>query len=143
MRTVPSNCRGALLVEALVALAVFALGILGNVSLLAHTARAVSAAHWRMEAARLAQAQIAAMWTANPDTLAARYDKDAGGEAYAKLAELAQKLPGADIAGNAPEVSIGPGPAPRSRKVSVTLHWQLPGERVAHRYRTSAVIAGG
>jgi type IV pilus assembly protein PilV len=132
--------RGALLLEALMAVAVFSIGVLGIVGLHAQAIRHVHAAHCRSEAAHLVQALIGRMWAEDPATLAARYDASADGEGYVAFSRLARRLPGADMTGNAPEVRIESGPVLSSRKVTVAVHWQLPGETAAHRHGTTAVI---
>jgi type IV pilus assembly protein PilV len=132
--------RGALLLEALTAIAVFSIGVLGNVSLHAQAVRHIHAAHCRSEATHLVQALIGRMAAEDPASLKAHYDATAGGDGYAAFSRLALRLPGAGLAGNAPEVRIEDGPVPSSRKVTVAVHWQLPGERAAHRHGTTAVI---
>lgn len=132
--------RGALLLESLTAIAVFSIGVLGNIALQAQAIRHVHAAHCRSEAAHLVQALVGRMWTDDPATLAARYDATAGGQGYVAFSSLALRLPGGNIAGNAPEVRIEPGPGPSSRRVTVAVHWQLPGETAAHRHGATAVI---
>jgi|OpeIllAssembly_1097287.scaffolds.fasta_scaffold329682_2 type IV pilus assembly protein PilV len=134
--------RGALLLEALAAIAVFAIGTLGCVALQAHAIRHVHAGHCRSEAAHLVQALVGRMAAEDPAALAARYDARAGGAGYAAFSRLALRLPGADDPGNAPEVRVEPGPTPGSRQVTVVVHWQLPGEPAAHRHGTTVVIGG-
>ena len=131
--------RGALLLEALTALAVFSLGVLGNVALQAQAIRHVHDAESRSEAARLAQALVGRMWADDPATLDSRYAA-AGGAGYAAFARLARRLPGADVPGNAAEIRLEPGPVPGSRRVIVVLHWQLPGDAAAHRHGLTAVV---
>jgi type IV pilus assembly protein PilV len=129
-----------LLLEALTALLLFSIGVLGTVGLQAHTIRHVNDAHHRGEAAHLAQTLIARMWADDPRTLADRYDSRRDGEGYRQFAVLALRLPGASLAGNAPAVEVGVGPSAASQTVSVTVRWQLPGETLPHRYSVSAVI---
>ena len=129
-----------LLLEALSAIAVFSIGVLANVALLAQAFRQVNDAQYRSEAAALAHALIGRMWADNPATLAARYDAQTGGDGYTAFARLALRLPGAQIAGNAPEVRVESGPTATSRRVNVAVHWQMPGEPLAHHYRALAVI---
>ena len=132
--------RGMMLLEALIAIAVFSIGVLGNVALQAQAIRHVHAAQCRSEATHLVLALIGRMWAEDPAALAARYDATAGGDGYVEFSRAARRLPGASIPGNAPDVRIEPGPAPSTRKVTVVVHWQLPGEPVAHRHGTTAVI---
>lgn len=136
----PATQRGALLLDALTAIAVFSIGVLGNVGLQAQAIRHVHDAHCRSEAAGLVHALLGRMLAEDPATLAPRYDMQAGGSGYAAFSRLALRLPGADVTGNAPELRVEPGPVPSSRRVTVALRWQLPGEAAAHRYGATAVI---
>ncbi len=136
----PGHQRGALLLEALVAIAVFAVGVLADVAVQAVAFRHVSAAHYRSEAVHLAAAAFGRMWADDPAMLAARYASDAGGTGYAELARLAQQLPGAAQAANAPAVTVDAGPSADSRRVTITLRWQLPGDPSVHRHSATAVI---
>jgi type IV pilus assembly protein PilV len=131
---------GALLLDALAAIAIFSIGVLGNVALQAQALRHVHAAQCRSEAVGLVHALVGRMSAEDPATLAGRYDAQAGGEGYAAFSRQVLRLPGADRPGNAPEVRVEPGPAPASRKVSVAVRWQLPGEPAAHRYGAVAVF---
>ena len=134
--------RGALLLDAVAAIAVFAIGSLGCITLQAHAIRHVHAGHCRSEAAHLVQALVGRMRAEDPAALAARYDARTGGAGYTAFSRLALRLPGADNPGNAPELRVEQGPAPGSRRVTVGVHWQLPGEPVAHRHGATVVIGG-
>jgi len=133
--------RGALVLEALTAVAVFSFGVLGTLALHAQAMRAIDDARYRTEAVNLAQTLIATMWASDAATLASRYS-GAGGEGYAAFARLARRLPGAELPGNAPIVSVDAGPSAASRRVKVTLRWQMPAESVARRYDAIAIIGG-
>lgn len=134
--------RGALLLDALAAIAVFSIGVLGCVTVQALAIRHVHAGHCRSEAAHLVQALVGRMAAENPATLATRYDGETGGEGYAAFSGLARRLPGADLPANAPQVGVAPGPTPGSRRVTVAVHWQLPGETTAHRHAATVVVGG-
>jgi type IV pilus assembly protein PilV len=131
--------RGALLLEALIALAVFAVGILGELAVFAQAIRHVANAQCRSEAAALVQGLVGTMWADDPAALGAHYDSQAGA-GYAEFARRARRLPGGERAGNAPEIGVDAGPDPLRRKVAITVHWQLPGEPAAHDYRITTVI---
>jgi type IV pilus assembly protein PilV len=134
--------RGGMLVEALAALTVFSIGVLGSVALMAQIVRHVQDSHCRSEAVHLAQALLARMWAEDPASLAGRYDAGVGGSGYTAFSGAASRLPGATRDTNAPAVRVEPGPTPGSRKVTISLYWQLPGETGAHRYLTTAVVGG-
>jgi hypothetical protein len=130
--------RGAFLLEAVVAAAVFAVGMLGTVAFHAAALREIDAARDRSEAAGLALALFARMWTEDPATLEARYAT--GGEGYADFARLARRLPGSERAENAPAIRVDAGPSARSRTVSVTMRWRRPDSRGALRFAATAII---
>jgi type IV pilus assembly protein PilV len=136
----PSRQRGGLLLEALIGLAVFSIGVLGIVALHAQSVRHLNDARNRDDAAHLAQSLIASMWAEDPATLAEHYDQERGGDGYVRFARLARRLPGTDLAGNAPDVRVTGGPSAASRAVSVAVHWQMPGDPIGHRYAITAVI---
>ena len=69
---------GALLLEALVAVVVFAVGTLGLLELIGGAARESGNARWRDEAFTLAASALSRMWTDDPATLDARYDTTNG-----------------------------------------------------------------
>ena len=137
----PRRHAGALLLEALTALAVFSIGVLGVVTLHARSIAHIDDARNREEAARLAVSLLGVMRAEDPATLAARYDRAGDGPGYAEFAHRVRRLPGADAQANAPEVRIAPGPSAASRTVSVTVHWQRPGAPARHQYAATAVIA--
>ncbi len=131
------------MLEALAAIAVFSIGVLGMLALIARSMGHVDDARHREEAARLAASLIGAMWAEDPSALAVRYDSAGagGGAGYADFARRARRLPGADVEANAPEVRVEGGPSAASRTVSVTLYWQRPGAASRHRYAATAIVA--
>jgi Tfp pilus assembly protein PilV len=142
-RTCPCriNARGAFLVEALVAILVFSIASAGLFLLLANALRESGNALARTAAAAVAASTIARMAAEDPATLADRYDAQRGGSGFRALLAAAQRLPGVSDTVNAPVVAVDPGPSIGSRRVSVTIHWQLPVESAAHRSSVSSVVA--
>jgi len=141
----PTGQRGLMLLEVLIAVLVFSIGILGIVGLQAASIRHVNDAQYRGEAIFLANALVSQMWaddrTATDATyLDATYGDSGSGTGYAAFKEMVSRLPGTDLSGNAPAVKVAPGPTPTSNVVTVTVFWQLPGEQTAHNFSTSAVI---
>lgn len=130
--------RGAFLLEALVAAAVFAVGVLGTVAFHAAALREIDAARDRTDAVELTLGLFARMWAEDPATLEARYA--AGGDGYATFARLARRLPGSEHASNAPTIRVTAGPSGRSRTVTATVRWQRPDSRGVHRFAASAVV---
>jgi len=140
-RAVPvhsSMTRGMFLLEALVALCVFSLGMLGLLGLLAGALRTSGSAQWRGEGFDIAAAAVARMWAEAPAALAARYDAGGDGDGYRQILAQAMRLPGVSAQVNAPRITIDDDAD--GRRIRVTVHWQLPGESVVHQASVTAVL---
>jgi len=128
---------GVALLEAMVAVLIFSFGVLGLIAILAGSIRATNDARYRAEAA-LAQALLGAMWS----TRAADLDTEfgAGGpQLVAGQSQVANLLPA--IGSNLPIVDLSqPGLSTQSRRVVVTMFWQLPGEAGRHQLLITAQI---
>jgi len=131
--------RGSFLLEGLIALLIFAFGILGLVGLLAGSIRASNDARYRTEAINLANAIVGDMWTTQPGDLDTQFGSS-GGKLTAWRTHAAGLLPSASGT-NAPQVDLTqPGLSALSRSVVVTIFWQLPGETERHRVVLTAQI---
>lgn len=129
---------GSYLLEALIAILIFSFGVLGLIGLLGSSLRITNDARYRSEAANLASAMIADMWTMT----AAQMDTQFG-PSGTKLADWQEKaaalLPSARA--NPPTVDLlQPGLSPQSRTVVVTVFWKLPGESELHKQLMTAQI---
>lgn len=131
------RCRGQFLVEALVALGVFSLGMLALLALLAGALRTSGSAQWRSEGVDIAASALARMWTEDPGTLAARYAAT-DGDGYRAILAQAMRLPGVTAATNVPSVTVDD--TAQRRRVRVTVLWQLPAEAVVHRASVTGVL---
>ena len=129
---------GSYLLEALIAILIFAFGVLGLVGLLGSSIRVTNDARYRSEAANLASAMIAEMWTMP----AAQMDSEfapSGAKLTAWKTKAASLLPAADT--YPPTVDLTkPGLSPESRTVEVTVFWQMPGETEKHQHMMTAQI---
>ena len=138
---------GAFLLEALIGILIFSLGVLGIVGLQARAIRFTNDAEYRAEAMYLANALISQMWTDDRAGLKAKYDSAIGtGIGYTTFkARVDTALAGATIS-PAPVVIVdGPAPLPQansttSNVVQVQIYWSLPGDTVTHNYTTTGVI---
>lgn len=130
-----NRMQGFALMEALVAMLVFALGILGMVGMQATMAREQTAAKLRSDAAYLASELVGTMWGDIPNL--AQYG--AGNcNSYTRCSDWINKvsatMPGSSVTLN---VNAGTG------DVSVTVIWTLPGGE-EHRYTmATTVVAAG
>ena len=143
-----------MLVEALVAILVFSLGILGVVGMQARSVQMMSDATYRAQAAQHASELIAEMWTVNPSRLAALYSSgtDPVGTRYAqwkgRIVSGSTALPGASA--NLPTVTVTTTQTAYSTNisfgsqtattVSVTVRWKAPGSETVGSYTTTAMI---
>ena len=135
------NQKGSMLLEGLIGILIFSLGVLSLVGLQSVAVKNVTQAKYRSDAAYLADKFIAQMWVDNQSTLAADY-RDGGPRYNIWLTSILnnKSLPGVTSAVNKPRVVMTPDTTTTSVTASVTLFWQLPGETTAHQYVTIAQI---
>jgi len=143
----PRAQRGSFLLEALVSVLIVALGLLGLIALQARAIQNVDDAQYRAEASYLANSLLGQMWIHDPTKLVADFDSGGGGANYAEFKTwAAQRLPGANLPGNAPVVTvIQPGLTPQATDVRIQVFWLAPNEPAgspAHKYEVLATVAG-
>ncbi len=144
-----------MLLEGLIAILLFSMGIIALVGLQAVAIKNTADAKYRVEAAFLANQIIGQMWADNPTNLAgyAHHPTTAGGACNfggaasananvtawlgdpATLGTVAGNLPGATSARQ--QIAIGAG-----NLVTVTICWQGPQEAAPHSFVTAAQISG-
>jgi type IV pilus assembly protein PilV len=139
-RTIRKVLRGVALVEALVAILLFAFGVLGLVGLQASMTRAQGAGKYRADASNLASEVIGLMWTDNPKvgghlTNYTTANCDGYDPCNAWKQKVTSTLPqgGATVTADA-----------SSGAVTVTLTWTIPNDGTAisgsHQYATSTNV---
>jgi len=130
--------RGVMLIEALIAILIFSIGILAVVGMQSVAIKNVTESKYRSEAAFLANELTSQMWTDAANLNSANYNYP--GSSYAKLvawvAKVDATLPGTAVA--RPRVTVTPPPpvvppavAPIGATVQIELFWQLPEEASA------------
>ena len=117
------NQSGVALLEALVGILIFSIGILALMGLQAQSIRNTVEAKYRNEAAYLANQIIGHMWVDDRANLASY---DTGGGANPKMLawsdQVAATLPRVVVGGtNSPTIAVA------GNQVTVTIFWQLPG----------------
>jgi len=126
--------RGFSLVESMVALLIFAAGVLGIARLQSAAVQQTSTSAFRTTASLLAKNLVSRMWLADrtPATLQANFQNSPAGAGYtAWMATVtASGLPAAraTVAIDSP---LGPGTAPR---VTIQVFWKAPGDSAEHIY---------
>ncbi|NOU41223.1 MAG: prepilin-type cleavage/methylation domain-containing protein [Methylotenera sp.] len=120
--------KGVVLLESLIAILIFSMGIIALMGLQTAMLKSVGGAEYRSEAIYVAQQRLGAMW-ADPTNLNL-YIEAAPGTAISPLLPNGRRI-----------VEITPQADPlASPIVQVTVTWQLPGEAAVHRYTTSARV---
>jgi type IV pilus assembly protein PilV len=133
----PRTLRGSFLLEALIAVLIVSLAILGLVGLVARSIQNVDESKYRGEAAAIVSSYVGQMWVDDrtPATLKANYES--GGAKFNDLDTVAKaRIPGALT----PTVDIVAGETLNTSNVTVTLQWKLPGEAATHQYQVFAVV---
>ena len=127
---------GVMLLEALIALLVFSLGILTVIGIQASSIRMTADAQLRSKAALLADRLVGEMWASGGDMTRLETNFKTGGAAYKDWLDDVKNfeaggLPGVDPNGDtAPVVTVTPGGVvegkARNAEVTVTLFWRTP-----------------
>ena len=135
----PASQQGVVLLESLIAILIFSLGVLGIVGLQAAMIKSTSDAKYRADASYIAQQRIGRMWS-DPTNILSYL------EPIAAPTDISSLLPGGLRTVNQPVIG----------QFVVTVGWTAPGETaaasnltppcfmtVAHCLTTTASIAGG
>lgn len=156
-----SRQSGVMLIEALIAILIFSIGVLGIIGLQGSAVKASTDSKYRSEAALLANELIGRMWSGDRTqaTLQAAYASGTNGAAYQQWAWMgATATPGTTSApasgtvlgtlpgaiANPPTVVIVPnaGAVPPTSQVTINIFWQVPGEAAVHNYMVMAEVGG-
>ena len=146
--------QGIVLIDAMVAILIFSVGILGMVALQGSAVEMTSAANYRVNAAMLADQVIAQMWADAPANISADFpgSKGTGGskyiDGYNTTADCTSTtaatgcLPG--VKANPPSISVAAQTIPNSGntqyQVTVTVYWQAPSDSSVHKYVSVTAI---
>lgn len=153
---------GVMLIEALLAILIFSIGVLGIIALQGSAIKASTDAKYRSEAALLANDLIGRMWAGDRTqaTLQAAFSSDANGPTYQQWAwvggistapgtqaapapgTVLRTLPGASTYLPTVTVVASAGTAVPSSLVTIRIFWQVPGTVEVHNYVTTAQIGG-
>lgn len=134
--------RGAMLLEALIAILIFSIGILGIVGLQATAVQQSTDARYRSEAAQLADQLLGEMWATNrlATDLQNSFNTCASAAScpgYVAFAtRVAETLPGVVVNGlNKPTVNVD-----NAGIVTITVSWKAPTEDTSHQYSFQSQI---
>lgn len=137
MKTTITKQRGSVLLESMIAILIFSMGILAIVGLQGASLKNTASAKYRTDASMLANQIIGQMWTDDKTnaSLQTSYNSPSGAKFITWKTNVANTLPG--VASNAPTVAID-----ASNVATVTIWWQSPGEAAPHNYVAIARING-
>ena len=123
------HARGSTLLEGLLAIVLFSMGLLAILRLLTVSAIDSGNAQYRSEASLLASDLISRMWTGDRsfNGINDRFGDTASDDYKDWLASVQQRLPGVTALSHVPVITIGP-----DRRVTVSLSWQAAGDQDAH-----------
>ncbi|GAB3263147.1 hypothetical protein GCM10027296_38390 [Chitinimonas naiadis] len=129
--------RGIMLLESLVAILIFSVGILGLVALQSKAVALEEDAKYRVQAAYLANLYISQVWSGDFANACSVYAQ--GSTAYNAWASVVQNsLPGVTSTTNQPTVTPVCTVSPTTVQISVTVRWKMPSSPTTHSYTTSA-----
>lgn len=120
-QTGKSQQQGVVIIEVLIAILIFSIGVLGIVGMQANMIKNTSESEFRANASYIAQQRLGELW-ANPNGLPA--------DGSSTTTDISGQLPGGSIT-----ISRN------GDEYTVTVNWQQPGE-AAHEYTTIASISG-
>ena len=137
--------QGSILLEGLIAILIFSIGILAIVGLHASAIKTVADAQYRLEASLYAERIVSLIWADVPNISTYAYP---GGTATALAPWLSNinTLPGVNVQGNLnpPTITVA-GSAANGWTVTVNIFWQAPGATAnegRHNFRSVSYISG-
>ncbi len=117
--------RGVMLIEALLAILIFSIGILAVVGMQSLAIKDVAQSKYRSEAAFLVEELVAQMWTDNGNLAAYQYSGT--GTPPARLQTWVQRV-NSKLPGNLKPVVTITGATAQGGSVEIDMFWQLPDE---------------
>src|SRR5262249_20203359 len=139
------NQAGVMLIEALIGILIFSIGILAMLGMQGAAIKNTTDARYRSEAAYLANQIIGQMWVDDNDQLA-RYNTAGVPPPYLPrdtwVSTVAARLPGVTIGGAlSPQIAVGPDASGLvDREVRVTVQWRQPGDTDPLRIRQLVIL---
>ncbi len=132
------HAEGSSLIDALLALLLFSIGMLALLRLLSSALAESANAQYRQQASQLASALVARMWTGDRSltALQSRFGDTQSADYQSWLAQVQARLPGTALAALEPVVTID-----AQRQVTITLRWQAASDRLPHHWQIHAMIS--
>jgi type IV pilus assembly protein PilV len=133
----PPDAKGGTLLEGLLAIVLFSVGLLAILRLLTVSTIDNGNAQYRSEASLLASDLISQIWTGDRSLqgITDRFGNTSTDDYRDWLASVQRRLPGVSAASHVPVITIG-----SDRTVTVSLSWKAPGDKDAHQLIFQALI---
>ena len=136
-----ANCihhqRGSSLLEGLLAILLFSIGLLSLLMLLSATLIESSNARYRIEASLLISDLVSHMWIGDHSLngLKTRFADTTSKDYQSWFTSVSNRLPGVSAKLNAPQITID-----NARNVTVNIRWQVPGDSTSHQMIVQTLI---
>ncbi len=129
--------RGSSLLEGLLAIILFSIGLLSLLMLLSATLIESSNARYPIEASLLINDLVSHMWIGDHSLngLKTRYADTTSTDYQSWFTSVSNRLPGVSAKANTPQITID-----NARNVTVTLRWQVPGDSTSHQMIVQTLI---
>jgi type IV pilus assembly protein PilV len=129
--------RGSSLLEGLLAIVLFSIGLLSLLMLLSATLIESSNARHRIEASLLISDLVSHMWIGDHSLngLKTRFADTTSKDYQSWFTSVSRRLPGVSAKTNAPLITIDD-----TRNVTVTIRWQVPGDSTSHQMIVQTLI---
>jgi type IV pilus assembly protein PilV len=129
--------RGSSLLEGLLAIILFSMGLLSLLMLLSATLIESSNARYRIEASLLISDLVSHMWIGDHSLngLKTRFADTTSKDYQSWFTSVSNRLPGVSAKSNAPQITIDD-----ARNVTVNIRWQVPGDSTSHQMIMQTLI---
>jgi type IV pilus assembly protein PilV len=129
--------RGSSLLEGLLAIILFSMGLLSLLMLLSATLIESSNARYRIEASLLMSDLVSHMWIGDHSLtgLKTRFADTTSIDYQSWFTSVSNRLPGVSAKKNAPQITIDD-----ERNVTVNIRWQVPGDNNSHQMIVQTLI---
>lgn len=129
--------RGSSLLEGLLAILLFSIGLLSLLMLLSATLIESSNARYRIEASLLINELVSHMWIGDHSLtgLKSHFGDVSSDDYQTWFASVSRRLPGVSTTANKPQITIDD-----ARNVTVDVRWQVPGDSASHQMIVQTLI---
>ncbi len=129
--------KGVMLLEALIAMLIFSIGILALIAMQGRAVAYSTDAKLRSDASFLANEIISQVWVDRANLANYALPGGSSPEVVAWVAKVNAAMPGSTLAGNAPTIAVDTA----TGAIDVTIRWQLPSGEGTRSYRSLGLVS--